>query len=137
MSAPGREHDTTCAKAATELALEQAASEGMPTLTDLGYEGLAGSALRTPAKKAKGAEYSNAQKQYNLIFQGLYGTAERANSLLETTFKVPRRVSMRPWRIGAIARAAHVLPTSNMAHPCPLVAQREDPILRIPQRTHA
>jgi hypothetical protein len=35
---PGREHDTTCAKAAAELlpALEQAAAEDMPTLTDLG-----------------------------------------------------------------------------------------------------
>ena len=45
---PGREHDTTCAKAAAGLipALEQAAAENMPTLTDLGYEGLAGPALR-------------------------------------------------------------------------------------------
>ncbi|MDQ0933301.1 hypothetical protein QFZ49_003241 [Streptomyces turgidiscabies] len=52
---PGREHDTTCAKAAAGLmvALERAAAEGMPTLIDLGHEGLAGSALRIPVKKVK------------------------------------------------------------------------------------
>jgi hypothetical protein len=35
---PGREHDTTCAKAAEDLLplLEQANTDGMPTLTDLG-----------------------------------------------------------------------------------------------------
>jgi hypothetical protein len=35
--------------------------------------------------------------------------AERANSLLKTTFKALRRVSLRPWRIGAIAKAALAL----------------------------
>ena len=61
---PGREHDTTCAKAAAGLmpALEQAAAEDMPTLTDLGYEGLAGPALRMPVKKVKGTELSDAPK---------------------------------------------------------------------------
>ncbi|OLE27297.1 MAG: hypothetical protein AUG49_05750 [Catenulispora sp. 13_1_20CM_3_70_7] len=45
---PGRDHDTTCARAAAGLmpALEQAAAEDMPTLTDPGYEGLAGPAVQ-------------------------------------------------------------------------------------------
>ncbi|MET8339196.1 transposase family protein [Streptosporangium canum] len=58
---PGREHDTTCAKAADGLLamLEQAATQ-----------------------------------------QGL---------LTLTTFKALRRVSLAPWRIGGIVKAAHVL----------------------------
>jgi hypothetical protein len=108
---PGREHDTTCAKAAAGLmpALEQAAAEDMPTLTDLGYEGLAGPALRMPVKKVKGTELTDAHKQYNLIVRGVHSVAERANSLLKTTFKALRHVSICPWRIGAIAKAALVL----------------------------
>jgi hypothetical protein len=35
--------------------------------------------------------------------------AERGNSLLKTTFKALRRVSLRPWRIGGITAAAFVL----------------------------
>lgn len=118
---PGREHDTTCAKTATGLmsALEQAAAEDMPTLTDLGYEGLNGPALRMPVKKAKGSALSDAQQQYNLILRGVHGTAERANSLLKTTFKALRRVSLCPWRIGAIAKAALVLPHLEHGRPLP------------------
>jgi hypothetical protein len=68
-------------------ALEQAASENMPTLTDLGYEGLAGPALRMPVKKTTGVELSEAHKQYNLIVRGVHGVTERANSLLKTPSK--------------------------------------------------
>lgn len=119
---PGREHDTTCAKAAGLMpALEQAAAEGMPTLTDLGYEGLAGPALRMPVKKVKGTELSEAHKQYNLIVRGVHGVAERANSLLKTTFKALRHVSVCPWRIGAIANAALVL--LHLEHGRPLPAR--------------
>jgi hypothetical protein len=120
---PGREHDTTCAKAATELmpALAQAASEGMPTLTDLGYEGLSGPALRMPVKKLKGVNLDEAQQQYNLLIRGVHAVAERANSLLKTTFKALRRVSVCPWRIGAIAKAALVL--LHLEHGRPLPAR--------------
>jgi hypothetical protein len=121
---PGREHDTTCAKAAKGLmpALEQAAAEGIPTLTDLGYEGLAGPELRMPVKKTKGIELSEAHQQYNLIARGVHAVAERANSLIKTTFKALRRVSLCPWRIGAIAKAALVL--LHLEHGRPLPARR-------------
>jgi hypothetical protein len=120
---PGREHDTTCAKAAAGLmpALTQGAAEGMPTLTDLGYEGLAGPALRMPVKKPKGGENTDADKQYNLLVRGVHAVAERANSLLKTTFKALRRVSVCPWRIGAIAKAALVL--LHLEHGRPLPAR--------------
>lgn len=120
---PGREHDTTCAKATAGLmpALGQAAAEGVVTLTDLGYEGLAGPALRMPVKKVKGVELTAAATQFNLIIRGVHGVAGRANSLLKTTFKALRRVSVCPWRIGAIAKAALVL--LHLEHGRPLPAR--------------
>jgi hypothetical protein len=107
---PGREHDTTCAKAAEELLplLEAAERGGMPTLTDLGYENLS-PALRTPVKKPKGGELGEDAKAYNALIRGVHAPSERANSLLKTSFKAMRRVSLDPWRIGAIANAALVL----------------------------
>ncbi|WP_017578588.1 IS5/IS1182 family transposase [Nocardiopsis kunsanensis] len=108
---PGREHDTTCAKAEADLlpALDKAAAEDeWLTLTDLGYENLS-PALRHPVKKPAGQELTDEQKAYNQLIRGVHGVAERANSLLKTTFKALRRVSLDPWRIGAITRAALVL----------------------------
>jgi hypothetical protein len=108
---PGREHDTTCAKAARELlpALEALTVEtGLLTLTDLGYENL-NPALRHPVKKPKGGDLSHDQRAYNQVIRGIHAIAERANSLLKTTFKALRRVTLDPWRIGAIVKAAHVL----------------------------
>jgi hypothetical protein len=121
---PGREHDTTCAKAATGLlpALEQAAtSANLLTLTDLGYENLS-PALRTPIKKPKGGELTVEQKAYNQLIRGVHGIAERANSLLKTTFKALRRVSLDPRRIGAIVKAAHVLLRLEHGHHATQVA---------------
>ena len=108
---PGREHDTTCAKAEADLlpALEEAAAEDdLLTLTDLGCENL-NPALRHPVKKPAGQELTSEHKAYNQLVQGVHGIAERANSLLKTTFKALRRVSLDPWRIGAITWAALVL----------------------------
>jgi DDE superfamily endonuclease len=107
---PGREHDTTCAKAAAELLplLERAERAGMPTLTDLGDENLH-PALRHPIKKPKGRELTDEQKSFNALIRGIHAPGERANSLLKTTFKALRRVSLDPWKIGKIARAALVL----------------------------
>lgn len=108
---PGREHDTTCARAETDLLPELekvAADKDLLTLTDLGYENLS-SALRHPVKKPAGQELTGDQKAYNRLVRGVHGIAERANSLLKTTFKALRRVSLDPWRIGAITAAALVL----------------------------
>jgi hypothetical protein len=108
---PGREHDSTCAEAAGGLLamLEQTATEqGLLTLTDLGYENLS-PAVRHPVKKPKDGELTIEQKAYNQLIRGVHGVAERANSLFKTTFKALRRVSLDPWRIGAIVKAAHVL----------------------------
>lgn len=108
---PGREHDTTCAKAAPDLlpSLEALAVDaGLLTLTDLGYENLS-PALRHPVKKPKGGDFTDDQRAFNQVIRGIHALAERANSLLKTTFKALRRVTLDPWRIGAIVKAAHVL----------------------------
>lgn len=74
-----------------------------------------------PVKKPKGGELTEAQQQYNLAVRGVHAIAERANSLLKTTFKALRRVSVCPWRIGAITKAALVL--LHLEHGRPLPAR--------------
>jgi hypothetical protein len=108
---PGREHDTTCAKAEPHLlpALEAADAGGMPTLTGpREYEGLS-TAIRHPVQETKGRDLADEHQAYNTRIRGVHAIAERANSLLKTTFKALRRVSLDPGRIGAIVKAALVL----------------------------
>ncbi|WP_372443918.1 HARBI1 family protein [Streptomyces adelaidensis] len=107
---PGREHDTTCARhhGLTDALDRIAAELGMPTLVDLGYEN-AGPGFRHPVKKPAGGELTEAQQTYNKVIRGIHGVCERANSLLKTTFKALRRVSLDPSRITKIAAAALVL----------------------------
>ncbi|WP_460764167.1 HARBI1 family protein, partial [Nocardiopsis oceani] len=107
---PGREHDTTCARAAEGLlpALEDiAAKHGVLTLADLGYLNLS-PAMRTPVKKAPGRVLTEREQSYNQLIRGIHGLSERANALLKN-YKALRRVSLDPWRIGAVVQAALVL----------------------------
>uniref|UniRef100_A0AAU1IDY7 Transposase family protein n=1 Tax=Streptomyces sp. NBC_00180 TaxID=2903632 RepID=A0AAU1IDY7_9ACTN len=107
---PGREHDTTCARHHGLLdALNRIAAElDMPTLADLGHEN-AGDGFRHPYKKPAGSELTEAQQTYNKVIRGIHGVCERASSLLKTTFKALRRISLDPSRITKIAAAALVL----------------------------
>jgi hypothetical protein len=90
-------------------ALNRIAAElDMPILVDLGYEN-AGTGFRHPVKKPAGGELTEAQQTYNKVIRGIHGVCERANSLLKTTFKALRRVSLDPSRITKIAAAALVL----------------------------
>lgn len=117
---PGREHDTTCAKAAADLlpGLEMLEHDDqIPTLADLGYENLS-PAIRHPHKKPKGGELTDAQTTYNKVIRGVHGVAERANALLKETFAALQIVSLDPGRIGAITKAALVL--LHLEHDRPL-----------------
>lgn len=105
---PGREHDTTCLRHHNVLAELGVTAAQLPTLADLGYEGEAHT-LRIPIKTPAHGRLTDNQKTFNLIHAHLRSQAERANALLKTTVKALRRVSLRPWRIGAIAAAALVL----------------------------
>ncbi|AWK09795.1 IS5/IS1182 family transposase [Streptomyces spongiicola] len=107
---PGREHDTTCARAhgLVDALNRLAATLGIPTLTDLGYEN-AGPGFRHPVKKPKGRELPEPDQAFNAVIRGVHAVAERANALLKVTFKALRRVSLDPAAITRIARAALVL----------------------------
>jgi hypothetical protein len=105
---PGREHDTTCLRRHHVLPVIALAAPDLPTLADLGYEGEAAT-VRIPIKKPARGWLSDDQRTTNFIHAHLRSRAERANSLLKTTFKALRRVSLCPWRIGAIVAAALVL----------------------------
>jgi hypothetical protein len=107
---PGREHDTTALRAHAEALplLAEWTDDLHAVLADLGYEGER-AALTTPIKQAPGRRLTDDQRTVNLLHAATRAPAERGNSLLKTTFKALRRVSLCPWRIGAITAAALVL----------------------------
>jgi DDE superfamily endonuclease len=110
---PGREHDVTCARTHADLlpALDTWTDTERVVLADLGYEG-ENQRLVCPIKKpskTSGESLSAEQRTINMLHSATRAIAERGNSLLKTTFKALRRVSLCPWRIGAITAAALVL----------------------------
>jgi hypothetical protein len=107
---PGREHDTTALREHPDIlpALATWIAENRPALGDLGYEGEA-STITVAFKKPQGGELTEEQKTYNKAHNGTRAIGERGNSLLKTTFKALRNVSLCPWRIGTIVAAALVL----------------------------
>jgi hypothetical protein len=107
---PGREHDTTALRAHPEALplLAEWTDAGHAVLADLGYEGEQ-AALTLPIKKVAGRRLTADQRTVNALHAATRALAERGNSLLKTTFEALRRVSLCPWRIGAITAAALVL----------------------------
>ena len=108
---PGREHDVTCARTHPELldTLESFIDHEHVVLADLGYLGEA-DRLTCPVKKpTKPAQLGATARTVNMLHSATRALAERGNSLLKATFKALQRVSLCPWRIGAITAAALVL----------------------------
>jgi hypothetical protein len=107
---PGREHDTTALRGHTEALPLLAAwtDDEHAVLADPGYEGER-AALTTPIKHTAGRRLTDDQRTVNLLHAAIRAPAERGNALLKTTLKALRRVSLCPWRIGAITAAALVL----------------------------
>jgi hypothetical protein len=98
-----------CAPHAEALPLLTEWTDGThAVLADLGYEGEQ-AALTIPVKHTAGRRLSTDQRTVNLLHAATRAPAERGNSLLKTTFKALRRISLCPWRIGAITAAALVL----------------------------
>src|SRR5947208_2795692 len=82
--------------------------EDHAALADLGYEGEQAT-LTIPIKRTADRPLTADQRTVNALHAATRALAERGNSLLKTTFKALRRVSLCPWRIGAITAAALVL----------------------------
>jgi hypothetical protein len=102
---PGSTHDITAARAHALPALYPAAARGLPTLTDKGYVG-AGIGIHVPLR---GRNLHADHQTCNQTISALRAPAERANALLKRTWKALERVTLDPWRIGAIISAALVL----------------------------
>jgi hypothetical protein len=94
---PGREHDTTALRAHAEALplLAEWTDDEHAALADLGYEGEQ-AALTTPIKKITDAPLTDDQRTVNLLHAATRAPAERGNSLLKTTFKALRRISLCP-----------------------------------------
>jgi hypothetical protein len=107
---PGREHDTTALRTHPEIlpALATWTGQDLPALGDLGYEGEA-STNTVAFKKPQGGELTDQQKDHNKAHNGKRAIGERGNSLLKTSFKALRNISLCPWRIGTIVAAALVI----------------------------
>jgi DDE superfamily endonuclease len=91
---PGREHDTTALRAHAEL---------LPVLAEWTDD------LTIPIKRTADRPLTDDERSVNSLHAAIRALAERGNSLLKTTFKALRRVSLCPWRISAITAAALVL----------------------------
>ncbi len=104
---PNREQDTTalCTHAEALPLLAEWTDQDHAVLADLGYEGER-TALTTPIKQASGRRLTENERTVNLPHAATRAPAERSNSLLTTTCTALRRVSLCPWRIGAITTAA-------------------------------
>jgi hypothetical protein len=107
---PGREHDTTALRAHPDVLPLLAAwtDADHAALGDLGYEGEQAT-LTVPIKRAADRPLTEDERTVNALHAATRALAERGNALLKTTFKALRRVSLCPWRIGAITAAALVL----------------------------
>src|SRR5258706_11917295 len=93
-------------------------------LGDLGYEGEADT-ITVAFKKPKGGELSDVQKTYNKVHNGIRAIGERGNSLLKTTFKALRNVSLCPLE-DRQDRRGRPCPPARRARPDHLITQRHN-----------
>jgi hypothetical protein len=107
---PGREHDTTALREHGEILplLAACSDNDLRVLGDLGYEGEAAT-ITVAFKKPKNQSCTDVQQQFNRAHNAVRAIGERGNSLLKTTFKALRNVSLCPWSIGRITAAALVI----------------------------
>ncbi|MDU0347706.1 transposase family protein [Actinomyces sp. MRS3W] len=108
---PGSTHDLTAARTHVLGAVHKAASQGMPTLADKGYQG-AGIGVKTPFK---GKELGIKQEAYNAFQGAMRAPAERANALLKD-FKALKHVTLDPRAITKITATALVILNLNTGY---------------------
>lgn len=107
---PGSRHDLAAAREHNAIgALCAAAAKGLPCLADKGYC-FAGIGIHTPIKNPTGDQILDPDNRcYNTLITRLRCLGERAAAMLLTRWKILRRITLCPWRIGAITQAALIL----------------------------
>ena len=106
---PGSTHDLTAAREHVLGALYAAASQGLPTLADGGYDG-AGIGVHTPVKQPPGNQVLDLDtRTRNALLRGLRAIGERGFALLTGRWRGLQHITISPRRIGRIAQAALVL----------------------------
>jgi hypothetical protein len=104
-----REHDTTALRQHDILPLLSVWTEDhLRVLGDLGYEGEQ-TTITVAFKKPKNRACALIEQQFNRAHNAVRAIGERGNSLLKTTFKALRNVSLCPRTIGRITAAALVI----------------------------
>ncbi|WP_051070040.1 HARBI1 family protein [Actinopolyspora halophila] len=107
---PGSTHALTAAREHALGALYAAASRGLPTLADGGYEGT-GIGVHTPIKQPPGNQALDADNRtYNALLRGLRSLGERGFALLTGRWRTLQRITASPSKIGSIIQAAVALP---------------------------
>ena len=106
---PGREHDTSCARTHPDLlpALVGFAGAGHPVLADLGYEGER-TRLTCPHKGTRDRDLDVSERSFNRVHAYVRARAEQGNAWLKN-YRALQKVTLCPWRIGAIAAAVLVV----------------------------
>jgi hypothetical protein len=108
---PGSVPDITAGREHCLPALYKAAADGLPTLADCGYQG-AGIGIHHPFKKPRGSSHQRLHpdtQTYNTLLRGVRALGERTAAELKERWRVLKRVTLSPCRIGDIARAALAL----------------------------
>jgi hypothetical protein len=106
---PGREHDTTCARTHPDLlnALDEFTAADHKVLADLGYEGER-DRLICPNKQPKDGDLTVSERSFNRVHAHVRARAEQGNARLKN-YRVLQKVTLCPWRIGAITAAVLVV----------------------------
>jgi DDE superfamily endonuclease len=91
-------------------------AENSPALGDLGYEGESGT-ITVAFKKPKDSELTDDQKDHNKAHNATRAVGERGNSLLKTTFKALRNVSLCPWKSAPSSQQRSSSSTSSTTSP--------------------
>jgi hypothetical protein len=102
-------HDLTAARIHALPALYRAAAEGLPTLSDPGYDG-AGMGIHMPVKQPVGGRNLDINtRTRNALQRSLRCLGERGFALLNQRWRTLQHITASPSKIGDIARAALVL----------------------------
>jgi hypothetical protein len=106
---PGSVHDITAARRHAFPALYAAATGGLPTLADPGYDG-AGLGICIPVKQLPGGRDLDINtRTRNALQRSLRCLGERGFALLTGRWRTLQHITASPSKIGGIARAALVL----------------------------